>query len=537
MRRLNLLSALCAMLFLSSCWDIDDYKNIDIEPFNPSFGYPILSSKITINEMVDANASDDSNLFFEIRNDSVFLRFKKEFSYQANIVIPDNEFEQSIPVIPFTPNLYFDHYITIDNTSAIKLIDLKAGELWIELEKNFPQNVEVELLLSSLIINGNERYKVSADWSSNQYLSRHTYNISDATLELFRKVDEDTVYNSLSYSVQLGESAGVGILTVRMGLRSVEYKRIVGKIDFSEAINETEIEIPFFSSVNAGQLFLKDPRFVFNIGTSIGTPISLLFDEVKFTNSMGNELLLQNEGVTQAGDFLFGTKNYLPLLASNTNPYVNSKYKITGTNSNIEQVLPLSPNMISISGEFQLGDTEESYPYLHNFFIRDTSTLKVNLDLEAPLIGSIEDLRFNFSFEEISWEDLTKEEMLKDYSASIFIKTVNGIPLTFDMQVYFIDENGVAIDSLFTANSPESIIQSPQIVNEVPNPLKPTKEKLTVIQIPKSKYDKIAKTNEIELVLVVNTGDGIQRNVKIKPNHSLEIQLSVAISAKVKPTF
>jgi hypothetical protein len=352
---------------------------------------------------------------------------------------------------------------------------------------------------------------------------------------LFRVEAPDTIYNILNYGVTLGETTGAGNLTVRLGFTNMEYIKITGDIHYLEDFGTQEMELDLFSMISEGEIYLTDPTLRFIVSTSLGTPLALLFNEMRFEKDDQDPMYLENIGV-EGNPLLIGQPNY-PVFATDQDPFVSTSYMLNSQNSNIDQILPLSPNKIYFSGGYNLGDIdpEVQIDYTHNFFVYDTSNVAIDLDMQVPFTGRIEDLKLSQEIEEISFPKIDEIEgfSIDNYNVTMFFKTENTIPLTFSMQAVFKDDLGEPLDTLFSNVEAEDLIKSPNI-DANGDPIG-TYELTTRISLPMDKYDKISDATKVELIFVVNSGDETQNEVNIKASQFLTVIISVAFNADVAP--
>ena len=71
-------------------------------------------------------------------------------------------------------------------------------------------------------------------------------------------------------------------------------------------------------------------------------------------------------------------------------------------------------------------------------FVTDSSYYKVRVDVDLPLYGSAID--FTVTGYALAWTSTGFDEV--DY-AEFKLVTENGMPVSIDMQGYFLDENGI----------------------------------------------------------------------------------------------
>jgi hypothetical protein len=543
-KNLKLLIAMVVLsLALNGCY-INDYKNIDgiqIEGISPSFAFPLINSSVSINELLQAV---DSSAFVEIRNDSIFIKFSQEMDFDLDLntfKIPDTDFSGTIPIIAGAAfDIQEPDFVTIENDSEIKSVNLKAGNLQVGFERDFiDPDMTFRLVLYSLVNEQNpDSIVLTPDWSGDPFRSNVYFNLAGAELKLTKvdPVSGDMLYNTFSYAIDVKSSGNSsGEFTTNIAFSGVEFERVTGLINFELDMPVQEMDLSAFSSIVDGKLYLKNPSIGFRIGTSFGVPSSIELSEMKFENSAGEVLQLQNEGAIQDNTFLVGVglKNYLPY-ATLGEPYVVQEYILSGENSNLDEILPFAPSKISLATKFSLGDAETMPADPHSFFVNDTSSFDLGLDIEVPLAGSIEGLKFSYDLYGMTFPEIDSIPMLKDFDFSIalLMKTTNSIPLTFGLQVVFF-EQGEVVDSLFNNVLVENIIVSPNIDNQG-NPIEPS-DKFTTIEITKEKYERISKSDKLQLVLHLDSGTEEQREVVFKASHELGVQLSLRFDVEVEP--
>jgi len=539
---------------LGGCY-LDDFENIDniaVEPIAPAFGFPLINSTISI---VDLLSAVDSSEFIEVRDDLIFLKFSQEMDFGVDLnsfSVPDKDFSSVLPILPSSDSydFYFPDYTTLESESEVKSIELKAGSLTIEFERDFlGDDVDVRLVLHSLTNPQNpDSMEFVPDWSGNPYRSVHTVDLSDAVLSLSGE-DPDSPgsirYNTFFYAIEV-HSAGVstGQLTTNIRFSSIDFKSYTGLIRQVVDIPAQEVEFDVFSQIADGKLYLSNPTLELGIGLSYGMPGSIEISQFRFAKE-DTELFLEN--VTNPPDNTFligaGSKNYLPF-ATHASPWVVGSYVLNGQNSNIDEVLPFAPSKMSVGGTFYLGDFVDSFDDLHSFYVQDTSSIKMNFDIEIPLEGSIEGLTFvhdmfDFSFPDIDSvfesdpdSDISIDIEEFDYTVEMLMKTTNEIPLTFGLQVVF-SEQGEVIDSLFNYVMTENIILSPSIDSQG-NPIEAS-EKFTSVKLSKEKYGKISKADKLQLLLHLDTGTSEQQEVLFKVSQNLAVQISVKFDLVISP--
>lgn len=522
--------------------DFDNIKDIQVEPISSTYGFPLLSSTVSINDLVKGLGE---SAFVEVRDERIYITFTQSEEFPLDLSafsIPDKQFSGTLPIVGGSAfELYEPDFVTIENDSEIKSISLKGGNLQIGFERDFIDNDMVfRIIIPSLV---NQAYPdgvvISPTWNIDSYHSTETFSLAGATLNLYIDDTENgggIKYNTFSYALEVSSTGNTsGQFTTNIFISNVEFERVTGLINYEMDLPSQEMSLDAFSSIVDGNIYLSNPIIGFNFGTSFGVPSAVEVTSIEFKNSKNESLVLQNEGVTQENTFLIGAglKNYLPY-ATLQKPYTVGEYVLSGENSNVDQVLPFTPNSMSMNGKFYLGQAKEMPADPHSFFVNDTSSFDLKFNIEVPLEGSIEGLKFSYDLYDMSWPNLDDLPEIKDfdYNIELLMKTTNGIPLTFGLQAVFFD-GGVVVDSLFNKVLVENIIESPAV--DTQGNVGQPKEKMTKIAISKDKYEKISKAGKLQLVLHLDTGTEANREVVFKTSQELSVQISLKVDIMIDP--
>ena len=185
-----------------------------------------------------------------------------------------------------------------------------------------------------------------------------------------------------------------------------------------------------------------------------------------------------------------------------------------------------------LNGKFLLGDYNVTVADPHSFFVNHGSSFDMDMNIEVPLAGSIKNLIFEKDIDNIEWPKLDSIKMLSnyDYNIDMLMKTTNEIPLTFGLQVFFI-ENEVVIDSLYNNVMVENIVQSPRVDN-LGLPIGNT-EKTSVVTMDRKKYERVSKASQMRLKFNLETATETQRDVLFKASQKLNVQMAVKLHLMV----
>lgn len=541
-----ILTSVVISFMFTGCY-LDDYRNIEevqIDSMNPVYGFPLISSSVAINDLLSAL---DSSVFVEVRNDSVFLVFKEEVNIDLDLDdfnVPDNSFSGTLDLAPtgVAFERYFKNYTTIENDSEIRLVKIKAGTLTVEFVRDvLDDGMEMETIIHSLTIPDpqfSDSVFFISNWAPDSFEDIVTLDLAGATL-LLEAEDEESglpLYNIFSWATTVrSDGTTTGTVINNIHISDVEFEEIIGLINYEVPLPADTLDLSAFTSMVDGEIYFSDPSIALSLGTSFGVPASAELSHFTFRNSSNETRELINEGVLSDNTLLLGegNKNYFSY-ATSSDPYVQQLFILNSDNSNLEDVLSFVPVEVILEGHFLLGDYQDFIEDPHSFFVKDTSFFDIAFDIEVPLAGSIKNLKFEKDISDFSWPVIDTIPGFSDfdYDIEVKLKTINQIPLTFGLQVLFVDDGGTAIDSLFNDVMVENIIQSPNIDSEG-LPLNPI-EKATSIKMNREKYDKVSKASQMRLKLLLDTGTDDMPEVLFKASHRLDVQIALKFNLLIE---
>lgn len=526
----------CLAMLVINCSDFDQFTDMQIDPFSPEFGFPILNSEVTLEELLNAQEGQSLS-YIEVTGDSLVIKYFQEVTFDPVLVLPGKAIHQNLPVLPYSFDVFYEDYFILGSASEMKQLHLKEGNITILFEKDFDEDVSVSLHFPGLIAN-DEAILIEANWTEGSNTSEHYIDLEGSILDLYRFENTDTLYNTITYEIELSsEGTASGLVDVYILMEPPAYSKIIGKIDYYGEVEQIDLEFDLFdSSFGDPYVYLENAFLEFGIGTSVGIPFSFLLDTLIFENYFGDTYFLANkEDPPPEGDnwvnFNIADKNY-PDFADEEEPYVQTNFRLNNGNSNLDSLFAFLPNRLLFSGAYALGDFNPEYPVdsPHDFFVLDTSSVSLSTRLDMPLAGAIVDVTFEYPFEIDSWPDLD-DDLIEDFEISIITKTRNNLPITFSLQVDFLDDDGNIIDSLFDNENLQHIIESPD-VDEYGDPIG-YRESFFVVGMTRDKFDKISASSQANMTYRIMSSGAIDKTVNLRPSHFIGMQLSVL----AKPTL
>jgi len=219
--------------------------------------------------------------------------------------------------------------------------------------------------------------------------------------------------------------SGTTLISYTLDMNNVEFSEIYGYFGQTTVdIQSQSITIDFFDGIDPGGFEFGSPEINFIISNSFGIPMGLNLDQISAANSSSSVILTGT--VTESPQNVRGPS------ISQVGQSLTSSVSVTIDNSNINELLAISPNQfnIDVSAITNFGNTVTKDRNFVLITATDTSQVQVitelNLPLEVKLLNFTRDFGSNiesFDFEEAD-------------TITLILTTENRLPLNaiIDMQ-------------------------------------------------------------------------------------------------------
>ncbi len=536
-KTLKFIGLLFVGVLLVSCADYDQFSDLEIESFSPEFGFPLINSKVSLEELLNIQAETDLSVI-EVVNDNLIVKYAQGVNFEPVLILPSKTIHHSLPVLPHSFDVFFEDYAILGSDSEMKKLYLKEGTISVLFTKDFNEDVSISVRLPKLIKDGETAF-FEANWENDSNSSEHLIDLAGSSMELFRVEGADTLYNSITYEIEISSDGGAsGTLDVYIVIDSPRYEKMIGKIEFTGEIDEIDLQFDLLGSVTGDPyLFLENAFLELGIGTSFGIPFSLLLDTLIFENADDDIFFLANDDdLPPEGEswdhFLIGEKNY-PGYAETDEMYAVTNLRLNNDNSNMDSLFAFLPNRLKMSGAYALGDFNPDDPVAspHDFFVLDTSSVYIGTRLEIPFSGVAMDMTLEYPIPLESWPDLEDDDMIQDFEIIMKTITQNNFPLTFSLQVDFLDDDGNILESLFDTENIQKIIDSPDVdANGDPVGFS---ELSFDVAMTKDKFNRISSATEANMAFRVVSPGATDRTVNLRPSQFIGIQMSLFINPTI----
>ena len=217
----------------------------------------------------------------------------------------------------------------------------------------------------------------------------------------------------------------------------------------SESVGPSEIDFDLFNKIKSGNIQLQDVNFTIEVDNGIGAAAVARITNLTSENKFGDQLALTFKSGNDTMQIAAATE----LSEGSGSIHTNSSRTLTPDTSNIDKFIENLPNKITYEVDVQLNNnvdestitTAEIVSNPPNF-IYHGDNIKANLNMEIPLsvitdsLVLVDTLDFSLQTEVGNEVESGTFKLLVD----------NGFPLDANTSMYFLDDNGTILDSLWS---------------------------------------------------------------------------------------
>lgn len=496
-----LLLPIVAMI-LPSCNQLDSVSSIDDLEIQADYALPLINSSTTIQDLLEA--SDTEATLISTTSDGTLA-----FSYQTDG--PKVKAEQLFTDIPDFPFAVPDERtsVAVEIFPGVKLetLKLKGGTMNFQIFSSETGDIDIQIIFSNLIKDG-QPFTVT-ERLINQGQSPQEFELAPIDVTGY-SLNLDNQEMTVEYlATKVSDGSTVTLDAVGGWGRNWQYDLVVGNFATETfQMEEDTLTIDLFDLGFDGELSLADPQLNLSFENSFGLAIRTRITQLTMINAEGTSVSLSGR-FAQEGFLLDAPElNEMGTAKSST-------LTLNKDNSNIVEMLAIRPQKIiyQLSGEINPDNNEEVT------FIQPQSKVNTSIQAVIPAHGT-----FKMRTEQETEVDFGQPDQLK--SASFKLITTNGMPFGAQLQFYFLDDNGLVLDSLF--NNQEMILTAAAVDADgfpvTPIPL------ATDIQVPANRLAAMNQSKKMLMKIYLATTNDGQTPVKITPEQELGVKLGAILS-------
>lgn len=492
-------------LLLSLLYISCDYGNniseVNFKGQDVKLAIPIINTTININEL----SENDQNSILKIEPDGkITAIYNGELIRDnASSLFPPLPVPGDFPIltndfildIPFPDKYDIDKCIFKNTIIKFRYASEEAGEITVNITS--PSIKDLNGADFTMI------YKFNGGSASTKILSEG-FDLTGFTLFPIN----NTLRFITTATNSVGESIDLDYLAMVSDIIAFSYvEGYFGKHRFP--IQGDFITIGLFTNWISGGLFFEEPKVRLDVENGFGFPVRSEVTQLDIVSVEGKVRMIESQYIDEGINFDY------PLLEEVGVTKVTN-FAFDKDNSNVGFLLNDRPaRLIYDMSALANPDDDDSLTE----FIGDESYFSVNVGVELPLYGKVNDLVLADTF------DLALGDYDYIKSATFKLITKNEYPCDVSIQAYFIDENKNTIDSVFMEDF--KVISPPLLPN---GKTAEAQEVVTEIFFDEVRMKKILPATGIRARVLLTTNNISEESLYIYDEYDISLKMGVILN-------
>lgn len=503
---------LFSVVFLCAAFSCTkDVNNID-PGLNDVDGYaiaiPLVNAKITVNKVAELSKGNTSI--------SIAADGKATVFYNGEVIR-----RSSATIFPPFPGLLpldildtlSSIQLPIGSEYKIKKAIFKGTKIFFTFQNNLAEDVKINMKILELSKAGQA--------FEQDFVLKYENSLPSKLVTVPISVDGWTLLsdqNSMTfdYDAVLADGRKIKLDKAQMHYDVIIFSVIEGYLGYHEyAVDGNLIDVGLFNKWLSGSFDFTDPKIKLSVDNAFGLPVRSKVNKMELTSITGKVVGLQSEFIDKGIDFAYPSFDEMGQTK-------NTNFDFDNTNSNIREVFNEKTKSIAYDIEALINPDRDT---TIRGYINDNSFFVVNLAIEVPLVGSLNQVVLT---DTVDINDLYYEEVTQAKIKSIII---NDFPAEVTVQAYFLDTQGNVIDQLFSGEGIYMTAAPLQANGKTTAGI----EKIDEIDFDPIRYQAISKSKKLAIISKINTtGSDTKTPLWIYDSYGIGLKLGAIINYKKK---
>lgn len=496
---------------LPSCQKVGDISNAEIISSDREFAIPLAKATATIEDLVE---NFDSLTFIEIAPGGIIhLRYKGDVLTQRADTFLLAARDSVPPFLPILDTVFALPFSSPDQLEVDFAI-YKTGRVSLGVKSDHVGPVDLTVRLPQTTKDG-VPFELNYPFvgPTDGLFFGINFSAGDGVVEDMAGYFLEPVNDSIFVEYEAYDEFGERLLmdTLFLVNENIYFGYLEGFLgDFQHNGTRDFIPIDFFESWTQGDVWFEEPSIFINIENAFGVPTRSVIDLFDIVTVDSQRIPLRSQFIDDAEsgiDFPYPT---VP------GEVAFQTFEFNVENSNIDTVLGSRP--IGLDYDVDARMNPDNDPSIRGF-ITDSSYYNIQVEVDLPLYGRASGFAVTDTFE-VDFADFNdiKEGVIK-------IVSDNGMPLDIVAQIFFLNNDNEAIDSLFD----ERIrLVSAAMIDGGGNVVAPTTETVFA-PIDAAHFDRIRSAKIMALEAQFSTSGNGQVSVRATQGQEAEIRMGLRL--------
>ena len=423
----NLFYFFLVWVLIIGCDKIESIEELELSNIDATYAIPLINSNISIADLTESNTGNSSILVDDNNLVTVF--------YSGDLV--RRSFIQIIPPFPFLADLpILDTIGTLElPLPDTSIIVEKATFSFTTIAFNFTSSVEEDIFITvrfpEVFKEGQvfeQQFEMKYEGTTPQILNTERISLDGWTIET--ETNQILVY----YEAKLSDGTKIKFDEASVNIDILAFSFMQGFLGKQVYDLEGDIvPVGIFNKWKSGELLFRDPKVVLSVENSFGIPVGSKVNQLEIITIQDEVLQLESSFVDEGILFDFPRLDEIGEVKE-------TQFTFDTTNSNIREIFNQRAKQVNY--DIDAITNPENDPSIIGFATAE-SYYEVSVAVELPMVGQIDQLV-------LADTSGLNVDLSNDFSGAEFkLIAQNEFPFEIEIQGYFLDENGLLLDSLF----------------------------------------------------------------------------------------
>jgi hypothetical protein len=495
-----------------------DFNDVDFAEHSSEFAFPLFNTAITIQDLLTQvlNEAIEGDTLVVNSDNTLTLIYNGDVAAKPATDIFKDLLNGTIPLVdtffqaPFAAPTGVKIYETLLKSGTMRLGVLNTTSEMLTVTMSIPQMTKDGQVFSITVTAWPGIPTASPQVPVAGYLLQSDSNKLEFRYEAIRPNGE---------RIELPEPQP-GVPAAAVAFENIEFSYIEGYWEQQVyPLTRDTIEIDINQTDLNGQVTIKNPVVTFRVGNSWGFETRGLIKYLSFLTEDGTEYPLTSTAFNNDSiDFAFPD-------TSEVGQTKITEVVLDELNSNIGQIFNAQPVQLiyEVCGIANPGNDTTRIG-----FITDSSLITLGVRVELLLEGSAKDFAADQTLD-LDFGDYSDLDTAKIQSVEFKLVTENTMPITANLQLYFLDTSDVIIDSLFTGGAQPLIRAAAVDANGVSQGVERTEH---LIPMDIARFNRVRRADKAKLETSFTTSDGGTVPVKLLANNQAVVKMGLKVKTR-----
>ena len=488
------------VLIFASCKKVDSLDDLKVVNYDAEFAIPLFNAKTSFSDILE---KFDEDTYVQVGpNDLITVFYKGDVAGRSSTDIFDTLNAYNNLPYPILDTVYPLPF-SVPNSIDIDYAILKSGIFKYSFQDTISGPITVKVRIPNLSYDDVPFEHTFTSTGPIFALPAGTFDLAGYKIT----PENDTI--KLHYEAYKDDTMKIVLPVFFIQIDQFETSYVEGYLgnDIYELERDT-IVIDFFENWTRGDVYFADPKINLTVDNSFGFP-------VRSKTNVLNVFTVDGDTLPLMSDYLDNINIDYPTL-NEVGETKTTHFDFNVSNSNIDEILGAGPTAVDYDLDAVANPDNDT---AIRGFATDSSMFSVQVEVELPMYGSASgfEARDTFGINFDNYQDFNDVEFK--------VISENGIPLDVGLQIFFADENGVVLDSLFTPS--QNILQAAPVDGEgLPTAIA---EKTTFTTFDGLRFENIKAAKLLFLRASFSTVNNGETLVKILSTQEVEIRMGMKI--------